>query len=84
MNKIAQFVQESGRRLGLDVDIQTIDNPRKELEEHYYNPANTGLHALGLEPHYLTETVLDELMLLVMRYKANINKDAIFRGVKFT
>lgn len=83
VNKIADMVKESGERLGLDVEVKSIENPRKEMEEHYYNPKHTGLLDLGLEPHFLTDERMDEMMNLVLKYKDKIVKDRIFRGVKW-
>jgi UDP-sulfoquinovose synthase len=83
VNEIAEKVQASGARLGLDVTVKSLPNPRKEMEEHYYNPAHTGLLDLGLEPHPLTDEVMDGMMQLVLRYRERIVEDRIFRGVKW-
>jgi len=84
VNQLAEMVQRVGNGLGLKVEIKPIKNPRIEPEEHYYNPAHTGLLELGLKPHYLTDDVLADLMETVMRYKENIKTGAIFRGVSWT
>jgi UDP-sulfoquinovose synthase len=81
VNDLAEKVRASGARLGLDVRIGRLANPRKEMEEHYYNPAHTGLLELGLEPHPLTDEVLDGMVALVQRYSNRIVPDRIFRGV---
>jgi UDP-sulfoquinovose synthase len=54
-----------------------------EKEEHYYNPKYTGLLKLGLQPQYLTDGVLEGMFGIVEKYKNNINRDAIFRGVQW-
>jgi UDP-sulfoquinovose synthase len=69
--------------MGLNVEIRSIPNPRKEAEAHYYHPAHTGLLELGLAPHYLSDDVLSEMIEIVIEYKEDINKDAIFRGVQW-
>ncbi len=38
--ELAQLVKESGEKLGLDVKIANIENPRFEKENHHYNPKN--------------------------------------------
>ena len=58
--------------VGLDVEVKSIPNPRKELEEHYYNPKHSGLLELGLKPNYLTNDVLVEML-----NKIIVNKDKI-------
>ncbi len=83
VNELAERVRQAGTQLKLDVKIRQIENPRKEAEDHYYNPTHTGLLELGLEPNYLTDDVLAEMMELVIRHQENISRDAIFRGVKW-
>jgi UDP-sulfoquinovose synthase len=58
VNELAEKVREAGRQLGLEVQINKIPNPRREAEEHYYNPAHTGLLSLGLSPHYMTQGLI--------------------------
>jgi UDP-sulfoquinovose synthase len=83
VNQLADRVQKVGKQMGFDVKINSVENPRIEAEDHYYNPVHTGLLELGLKPHYLTEEVLTEMLELALRYKANIKEHAIFRGVKW-
>ena len=81
VNDLAEHVRASGARLGIDVTVKNLPNPRKEMEEHYYNPVHTGLLDLGLKPNKLTEATMDEMMQLVLRYRDRIVQDRIFRGV---
>jgi UDP-sulfoquinovose synthase len=83
-NDLASKVQEAGRELGLSVAIRKIPNPRREAEEHYYNPAHTGLLSLGLEPHLLTYEVLQEMLRLVQKYQKNIDTDLIYPDVRWS
>ncbi len=83
VNDLAARVQETGSELGLNVDIQHVENPRLEAEAHYYNPRHTGLLDLGLSPHYLSEDVLVEMMEYVIKYKDQIKHDQIYRKVKW-
>ncbi|UWQ22239.1 NAD-dependent epimerase/dehydratase family protein [Jannaschia sp. W003] len=83
VNQLAEIVRASGERLGLDVEVKSLPNPRKEMEEHYYNPTHTGLMELGLEPNLLTDAVIDRLMRAVMEHRDAIDHDRIFRGVKW-
>jgi UDP-sulfoquinovose synthase len=83
VNQLAEKVRIAGKELGIDVEIQNLDNPRKELEEHYYNPVYTGLVELGLEPNFLTMDVLVEMMSFVIKHRSKIDKERIFRGVKW-
>jgi UDP-sulfoquinovose synthase len=83
VNDLAARVQAAGKTMGLEVKIEKIPNPRLEAEEHYYNPTHTGLLSLGLQPHYLTEDVLVEMLDLVSKYKDHINQELIYPQVKW-
>ena len=83
VNDLAEKVQAAGRAMGLSVDVQHLENPRREAEEHYYNPAHTGLLELGLEPNLLTEETLAKLLEFVLRHRERIKTDLIFRNVQW-
>lgn len=82
-NELAETVKRVGESRGHAVQIDHLVNPRKEKEEHYYNPIYQGLVELGVEPHYLTDKVANDMFKVVERYRANIRKDVIFRGIKW-
>lgn len=81
--ELAELTRKVGRSLGHDVTIKSIDNPRKEAEEHYYNPTYHGLTDIGVVPHYLTEDVMASMFRVVEHHRTNIRKDVIFRGVRW-
>ena len=83
VNEIAEKIKDAGNRRGLNVTIAHLENPRIELEEHYYNPVYQGLVKIGVEPHYLTSEVLDDLFDQVIAYKKNVRKDVILRGIQW-
>ena len=83
VNELAEMTKRVGEKLGYDVLIKNIENPRREAEEHYYNPTYQGLLELGVQPHYLTDEVMTEIFRVVEQYKGNIRKDVIFRGIKW-
>ena len=84
VNDLADKVREAGEALGLRVTINKIPNPRREAEEHYYNPAHTSLLGLGLKPHYLTSEVLQEMVRVVIKHKHRINQEKVVPKVKWT
>jgi UDP-sulfoquinovose synthase len=84
VNELAARVQEVGNNLGLNVEIKPVENPRKEAEEHYYNPKHTGLLELGLEPNYLTNDVLAKMMEAVFRHADKIQEHQIYRKIKWS
>ena len=83
VNQLANKVQSVGKKLGYNVTIKNIENPRRESEDHYYNPTYQGLKNIGVKPHYLTNEVLESMFKVVEKYKTNIRKDVIFRGIKW-
>lgn len=83
VNELANLTKEVGESLGLGVKVETIENPRKEMEEHYYNPVFQGLEKLGVVPHYLTPDVMEGMFKVVLEHKDNIRKETIFKGIKW-
>lgn len=83
VNDLAGKVQRVGNELGLDVQIRSIENPRKEAEEHYYNAAHQGLVDLGLEPHLMTDGVIADLLERIAGYKDRIDTRRILPRVRW-
>ena len=83
VNELAERVRSVEARAGLDFGIRAIENPRKEAEDHYYNPVHTGLMDIGLKPHYLTEELLAEMLDVILKYKSNINMQSIMPRVRW-
>lgn len=83
VNQLADKVRIVGDKVGLNVKIRKLENPRNESEEHYYNPTHSGLLELGLNPTLLTDDVLEEMMQCVLKQVSNVRKDAIFKGQKW-
>jgi UDP-sulfoquinovose synthase len=81
---IAEHVQRVGRSMGMPVKIETIPNPRKEREEHYYNPTHTGLAALGLRPHLMTDDVLAGMIDHIARYRNHIVVERVMPRVRWS
>jgi UDP-sulfoquinovose synthase len=83
VNQLAALIKKVGEQRGYKVEITSIVNPRREAEEHYYNPAYQGLKDIGVKPHYLTEEVLGKLFEIVEFHRMNIRRDVIFKGVRW-
>lgn len=81
--ELAELTRKVGQKLGYDVQIKRIENPRKEAEEHYYNPTYQGLRDIGVVPHYLTAEVMEGMFRVVAEHRKNIRRDVIFRGVRW-
>ena len=83
VNELADRVREAGNSLNLDVQINSIPNPRKEAEDHYYNAAHSGLTDLGLKPHFMNEEVLVGMLERILKHKDAINRDRIMPRVSW-
>src|SRR6202045_465141 len=64
---IALKVREAGKDLGIKVEIDHIPDPRVEAEQHYSNAKHSKLLDLGLQPHFLSESLLDSLMNIALK-----------------
>ena len=84
VNELAERVCRVGREMGLDVTIKPIENPRREAEEHYYNPKNTGFLELGLDPQLLTDEILAGILAYVQHHAKRINTSYILPRVTWT
>ena len=70
---IALKVREAGKDLGIKVEIDHIPDPRVEAEQHYYNAKHSKLLDLGLQPHYLSDSLLDSLMNIALKYRDRVD-----------
>ncbi len=75
---IAENVKRAAERLGIEVTVDHLENPRIELEEHFYEADHQHLLDLGLEPHSMVDA-LEGMMrdLLVFKDRESAKKDAI-------
>jgi len=80
---LAQMVQKAGSALGLKIEINHIENPRVEKEEHYFNAKNTKLLDLGLQPHYLSDSLLDSLLNFAVKYQNRVDHSQILPKVSW-
>ncbi|WP_330204685.1 NAD-dependent epimerase/dehydratase family protein [Cyanobacterium sp. DS4] len=80
---LATMVQKAGATLGLKVEINNLENPRVELEDHYFNAKNTKLLDLGLQPHYLSDSLLDSLLNFANKYKGRVDMEQILPKVSW-
>ncbi len=80
---LARMVQTEGRKLGLDVEVNHLPDPRVEAEEHYYNAKHSKLIELGLKPHLLSDSLLDSLMNIAVRYRDRIDASRMLPQVNW-
>jgi UDP-sulfoquinovose synthase len=71
--ELAQNVKSVAQRLGIEVEIDHVPDPRVEADSHYYNAKHSKLTSLGLEPHLLSESLVDSLINIAVRYRDRID-----------
>jgi UDP-sulfoquinovose synthase len=72
--ELAHMVQTAAKEMGLPVEVQHLPDPRVESEDHYYNAKHSKLIDLGLRPHRLSDSLLDSLMNIAMKYQDRIDR----------
>src|ERR1700758_2737857 len=80
---LARMVQIAGKKLGLQVEVDYLPDPRVEAEEHYYNAKHSKLIDLGLEPHFLSDNLLDSLLKIAVKYRDRIDTSLIMPHVNW-
>ena len=83
INDLAMMVKKAGNAIGLNVDINHLENPRVESEQHYFNAKNTKLLDLGLEPHLLSDSLLDSLLNFAVKYHPRVDNNQILPKVSW-
>jgi UDP-sulfoquinovose synthase len=71
--EIAKLVQKAARKMGIKATLDQLPDPRVESEEHYYNAKHSKLIDLGLKPHFLSDSLLDSLMNVAIRYRDRVD-----------
>jgi UDP-sulfoquinovose synthase len=79
--QLAELVKQAAEAIGLSAEIHNLPNPRVEREDHYYNAVHTKLLDLGLQPHYLSETLIDSMFKMVQRHRGRIKEELVLPGV---
>jgi UDP-sulfoquinovose synthase len=71
--QLAHMVQSVAKKMGMNVAIDHLPDPRVELEEHYYNAKHSRLADLGLKAHLLSDSLLDSLLNISVQYRDRID-----------
>merc|ERR1719199_734667 len=72
VNELAALITEAGKKIGLDPKVINVPNPRTKLQD------------LGLEPHLMSDALLDSLLNIIVEYKDNVDQRLILPGVNWT
>ncbi|MGO9751711.1 MAG: NAD-dependent epimerase/dehydratase family protein [Solirubrobacteraceae bacterium] len=66
-----------------EATIVHVENPRVEIEGHYYNVKHSRLEELGLKPTLLSMALIDHLFDVVERYRDRVDLGAIMPTVRW-
>ena len=80
---LAGLVDAAARKMGLTVEVDHIPDPRVEAEQHYYNAKHSKLIDLGLQPHYLSDSLLDSLMNIALKYRERVDPSLMLPQVNW-
>jgi UDP-sulfoquinovose synthase len=81
--QLAELVKAQSEKLGLQVKIDHLPNPRVEAEQHYYHAVHRKLLDLGLQPHLLSDVLLDSMLHRVQANRARIKHEIILPHVRW-
>ena len=80
---LANMVRTAAAEMGLPVEIEHMPTPRVEAQQHYYNAKHSKLVDLGLRPHYLSDSLLDSLMNIAMKYQDRVDRSLFLPQVNW-
>jgi UDP-sulfoquinovose synthase len=80
---LAETVQNQAQKFGFRTAIKHLPNPRVEAEEHYYNPRHQKLLDLGLQPHLLSDVLVDSMLVTIRDHAHRIRREVILPRVKW-
>lgn len=69
---LALKVQKVAGKLGIEVEVHNLENPRTEKEQHYYNPDHQHLLDLGYKPTHDIEAEMHIMIQDLMRHRDRI------------
>jgi len=80
---LAKLVQTAAKKLGLKTEIDHLPDPRVEMESHYYNAKHSKLVDLGLQPHLLSDSLLDSLVNIAIEYRERVDQSLFLPRVNW-
>lgn len=85
VTELAERVQRVATEFDLDVAINPMENPRMEMESHYYNPDHQHLLDLGYKPTHDMESELRLVFrdLLANQERIEARKEAQFPDIRW-
>ena len=83
VGQLADLVKSSAAEVDIDVEIDHLENPRVELEEHYYNATHTKLLDLGLDPALLGDELVRSMLKAIQQHRDRLIPAAIEPSIQW-
>jgi UDP-sulfoquinovose synthase len=83
VRELAETVQQRAGKLGISIAIEHLPNPRVEEEAHHYQPRHQRLLELGLQPHLLSDVLVDSMLVAIRDHANRIRRDVIAPRVRW-
>ncbi len=85
VTQLALKVQKVSAQLGVRVEVCNLENPRKEMEEHYYHPDHQHLLDLGYKPTHDVEAEMKIMLsdLLHHREQIEAKKEVLIPDIRW-
>jgi UDP-sulfoquinovose synthase len=85
VGELARKVQTVAAGLGMNVEVHNLENPRMEMEEHFYEPDHQKLLDLGYKPTHDVDSELTIMLGDLQKYRDRIEakKDALIPNVRW-
>ena len=83
VQQLADIVVHAAAKHGISAQIAHVDNPRIEKEEHYYNAAHSKLIELGLQPHFLSDTLIESMMTHISARTHAVRPELVMPTIKW-
>src|SRR5579864_8544956 len=81
--ELAQMVKQAAKKLGIKAEIDHLPDPRVEAETHYYNAKHSKLVDLGLQPYLLSNSLLDSMIAIALKYSDRIDQSVFMPHVNW-
>jgi UDP-sulfoquinovose synthase len=85
VTELALKVKRVAEGIGLPVTVRNLENPRKELEDHYYRPDHQRLLELGYRPTHDVDAEIEAMLTDLLRYADRIEarREALIPDVRW-
>jgi UDP-sulfoquinovose synthase len=81
--ELSAIIQCQAQKLGIPVTVEHLPNPRVEEEAHYYYARHQKLFDLGLQPHLLSDVLLESMLATIRSHAHRIRREVTMPRIKW-